>query len=131
MYFPFDDDWIERERQIEKAFAEAEEAFTNGSFGGMDMYSFFDDEGPDDAMIERMIKENLKKKEKKTFYSRSGFGANAPAFRDDLDVTKMVQMHMENMSIRKIAKSMGCSPNTVRSRLIAMGENTKHKNKRR
>lgn len=63
------------------------------------------------------IEETKRIQEQKISISPSKHGYCAPAYRRDLDVENMCQLKKKGYSYRRIARELGCSPNTVRSRL--------------
>ena len=47
-------------------------------------------------------------------------GKNAPAYKADIDEQMIYQLWNRNVSIRKIAEQVNCSPDTVKRRLVKM-----------
>ena len=67
---------------------------------------------------QEQLEQELKESEQrilKRSHTKSGYCSTA--YRRDLNVDMMYQLHKKGYSYRRIAKEMGCSPNTVRSRL--------------
>ncbi len=54
-------------------------------------------------------------------------GENAPAFRKDIDEEKIYQLHKLGVSLNKIAKLVGCSPDTVKRRIYKKQQEEKKK----
>lgn len=50
--------------------------------------------------------------------SPPGKGEYAPAFRHDLSTDKMWELCKKGYLYKKIGQELGCSPNTVRNRLM-------------
>jgi len=54
-------------------------------------------------------------------------GESAPAFKKDIDEEKIYQLHKSGLSLNKIAKLVGCSPDTVKRRIYKKQQEEKKK----
>lgn len=54
-------------------------------------------------------------------------GENAPAYKKDIDEKKIYQLHKSGFSLNRIAKLVGCSPDTVKRRIYKMQQEEKKK----
>lgn len=52
-------------------------------------------------------------------------GKNAPARKNNIDAIQIYKLYLDGVSIRKIAKQMGCSPDTVKRRIVEVEQEMK------
>lgn len=62
-------------------------------------------------------KEIIKKRVNTAKLNKSFVGKNNPAFRNDIDTNKIIELRKDGMALRKIASMFNCSTNLIYSRL--------------
>ena len=76
--------------------------------------------GWDDSQAEYCEEQEYREWERKCFEGRKGYGKNARAYDQGIDNIVIMQQREEGKALREIAELFGCSPSTIRNRLIKL-----------
>lgn len=89
-----------------------------GLFGEEYCASNFDDW--DNSQAEYCEDLEYREWERKCFERQKGYGKNAHAYDQGIDNVVIMQQREEGKTLREIAELFGCSPSTIRNRLIKL-----------
>lgn len=74
----------------------------------------------DDSQAEYCEDLEYREWERKCYKKRKGYGKDAHAYKADIDNVVIMQQREEGKTLREIAELFGCSPSTIRNRLIKL-----------